>query len=810
MLYADIIIKQKSAKADKPYTYCVPEDLMETAQEGKRVLVPFGKYSKPEIGVIVSLSNTIEQPFKLKNIIDILDKEPLINKNLLELANWMKAEYLCSFSEAIQTVLPPGDFREVKSYITFARELIPEIELDSNQKKILSLLKAAGTICLEDVKATIGSKGLFKALQDLEDRKIIEIKFDVSKSAFGRRHRVVYRIEGYKEGALIIGSRADKQRIIWEELKNIDEIPLNILLQTVNTSLSVVKALESKGLITIIDKTIIETPIGRVIEKYSKIELNNDQEMIFDKITENSGGRFLIHGITGSGKTEIYLQLVEDMLNKGKDSIILVPEISLTPQTIDRFAGRFGDNVAILHSSLSQSERFDQWKRIKSGEYKIVVGARSAIFAPFQNLGLIVIDEEHENTYKSSVNPKYNTFEVASKRCSLEGCTLVLGTATPSVESYYLTKTGELSLLKLTQRATPMQLPEIQVIDMRDELALGNRTMLSRVLYEEITLSLEAKKQTIIFLNRRGYSGSVVCRSCGYVAKCRNCEVSMTHHKSTNRLRCHYCGNTKEVPMICPVCGSTYIKGFGVGTEKVEEALVKLFPNANIVRMDSDVVRNKGDYDRILASMKNGEIDILIGTQMISKGLDFPNVTLVGIIAADITLNLPDFRSPERSFQLVTQVAGRAGRGEIGGKVILQTYNPNHYSINYAKDADYLGFYDEEIKIRQLLKYPPFINLAVITVFGSNKYDVEKAVNSGYRLLIEILKGIDNLEITAPHPAPIERINNRYRYHIVLKFGYNIQIEIKNALNRVFNLDEGRIKKEDIKVSIDIDPSSIL
>jgi len=546
------------------------------------------------------------------------------------------------------------------------------------------------------------------------------------------------------------------------------------------------------------------------IARYSKIELNSSQRRVYSSIESHPGEAFLIHGITGSGKTEIYLQLVEEMLSKGKDSIILVPEIALTPQTIDRFAGRFGNRVAILHSGLTQTERFDQWRRIKSGEYKIVVGARSAIFAPFNDLGLIVIDEEHENTYKSSINPKYSTYEVARKRCSMSGSTLVLGTATPSVETYYRALKGDLKLLEINTRATPMQLPEIQVVDMRKELSEGNRSIISRLLYEEMKTALGDGRQVIIFLNRRGYSGSIVCRSCGYVSKCDSCEVSMTYHKSNSRLRCHYCGSTKPTPILCPICGSSYIRGFGVGTEKVEEMLNKIFPGKVIVRMDSDAVRNKVDYERILTSMKQGEIDILIGTQMISKGLDFPNVTVVGIIAADITLNLPDFRSPERTFQLTTQVAGRAGRGEWVGKVILQTYNPEHYSIQFSRNCDYKGFYDEEIKLRKALKYPPFLRMGVITVFGKDNNRVKFAVEKWHLLLNGVIGDNNEVEILGPHPAPLEKINGNHRYQIVLKFGYNIQKQVADALDRVFIEDKERIRQNDIKVSIDLDPVSIL
>lgn len=809
MSYAEIIVNQKSAKADKPYTYRIPEELAEIIEPGKRVVIPFGRFNKLEIGMVVSIEDSSSGDFKYKNILDVLDKNPLVDTNMIQLAYWMKKEYMCSFSEAIQTVLPPGDFREIKTYIKTSK-LIDTGELSKLQRQILENISDGKAVIIDELKEKLDTVGLMTAIQDLEEKQLIELSFDIAQLGKGRTQKFVKPIMQYNEGLGIIGPRAPKQQLLWNEIWGSFEIPVSDLLQKCNTSLSVLKILEARSMVELIEKSIQESPIGIDIARYSKIELNSSQRRVYSSIESHPGEAFLIHGITGSGKTEIYLQLVEEMLSKGKDSIILVPEIALTPQTIDRFAGRFGNRVAILHSGLTQTERFDQWRRIKSGEYKIVVGARSAIFAPFNDLGLIVIDEEHENTYKSSISPKYSTYEVARKRCSMSGSTLVLGTATPSVETYYRALKGDLKLLEINTRATPMQLPEIQVVDMRKELSEGNRSIISRLLYKEMKTALGDGRQVIIFLNRRGYSGSIVCRSCGYVSKCDSCEVSMTYHKSNSRLRCHYCGSTKPTPILCPICGSSYIRGFGVGTEKVEEMLNKIFPGKVIVRMDSDAVRNKVDYERILTSMKQGEIDILIGTQMISKGLDFPNVTVVGIIAADITLNLPDFRSPERTFQLTTQVAGRAGRGEWVGKVILQTYNPEHYSIQFSRNSDYKGFYDEEIKLRKALKYPPFLRMGVITVFGKDNNRVKFAVEKWHLLLNGVIGDNNEVVILGPHPAPLEKINGNHRYQIVLKFGYNIQKQVADALDRVFIEDKERIRQNDIKVSIDLDPVSIL
>ncbi len=502
------------------------------------------------------------------------------------------------------------------------------------------------------------------------------------------------------------------------------------------------------------------------------------------------------------------------MIKRGKQSIILVPEISLTPQTIDRFVGRFGDLVAVLHSRLSYGERFDEWRKIKNGEVKIVVGARSAVFAPFEDLGLIVIDEEHETTYKSSQNPKYDTIEVASKRVEIENGILVLGSATPSLLSYHKALNGEIQLLELDERINNYNLPAVNVVDMREELKVGNKSMYSRELYNSIDDNLKNKKQTILFLNRRGFSTFVSCRECGYVVKCDSCDISMTYHRNIDKVRCHYCGLAIGPPKICPVCRSKYIRYFGVGTEQVEEYTKNAFPNARVARMDFDTTSKKGSYEDILGTMKNGEIDILIGTQMISKGLDFKNVTLVGVIAADTALNLPDFRAPERTFQLITQVAGRAGRGQDEGKVIVQTYDPDHYSISLSQKHDFKGFYDNEIKLRKEFMYPPYCDMINILIYGESSKMISTITKEIYSLIWEEIDFIDEdrkrYYIIGPHPAPLEKIKNNYRWNIIIKSDKEHMSSFKNTLKRVLIDNEYNLNIKDIKISIDINPNSIL
>ena len=487
----------------------------------------------------------------------------------------------------------------------------------------------------------------------------------------------------------------------------------------------------------------------RVYNKDSAKTLTIEQENIIREYINSDDKMFLLKGVTGSGKTEVYMKLVERVLLEGKSAIILVPEIALTPQMIERFKGRFGVNVALFHSKLSDGERFDEWFRVKEGKAKVIVGARSAIFLPAKNLGLIIIDEEHENTYKSEQNPKYQTKEVAEYLSELKGCKVILGSATPSIETYYRALTGEMKLLELNSRVDNKPMPPMKVIDMRNELKGGNKSLFSRELFIAIQERLKRKEQIILFLNRRGFSTFVSCRSCGYVFKCDECDISMTYHKN-GLLICHYCGKTKREPRECPKCHSKYVKFFGAGTQRVEEEVKKYFNNAGILRMDVDTTRDKHSYERIYNTFKNGEADILIGTQMVSKGLDFKNVTLVGILAADMSINIPDYRAAERTFQIITQVAGRAGRGDKQGEVLIQTYTPQHYSLQYAVNYDYEGFYEKEFTVRAMMKYPPFGKLLLIN--GTSKKE-ELLKNFMHKITMMIKPLVENcldIEILGP------------------------------------------------------------
>ncbi|MCU9812830.1 primosomal protein N' [Paraclostridium sp. AKS81] len=547
------------------------------------------------------------------------------------------------------------------------------------------------------------------------------------------------------------------------------------------------------------------------------MNLNEEQlntvNIIKSEMFEENKKPYMIHGVTGSGKTEVYMEIIEYSLSQGLDSVVLVPEISLTPQTISRFKNKFGDIVGVFHSQLSEGEKHDVYKQIKEGKIRILIGARSALFAPFTSLGVIIIDEFHEGAYKSEKNPKFNSIDVAKYIASKRDVSLVLGSATPSVEEYFNALNGEYKLLEINQRANKKPMPKIEVVDMKEELMVGNKSIFSNKLKVEIQSALNCGNQVILFLNRRGFSNFVSCRKCGYVFTCENCDISLTYHKKNNTGKCHYCGYEKEIPKECPECKSKYIKPFGIGTQKIEEEIKLIFPNINVLRLDKDTTSRKGEFENILNDFKNKKADVLIGTQMLSKGLDFENVTLVGILSADMILKFPDFRSSETTFQLITQVAGRAGRSEKEGKVILQTYDTDHYAIRHAIKYDFKGFYEDEIKIRKAFEYAPFNNMISVVISGKDNAKVEKNARKMYDSLVYLLRerGISNLEfILGPNPCSISKINQNFRWQILFKDD-DIEINLlKGIIKYICITKRDIVFDKDTNISIDINPYSVL
>lgn len=602
-----------------------------------------------------------------------------------------------------------------------------------------------------------------------------------------------------------ISSRAKQQRACVEYLKDNSDVKKAYLTKTFGNS--AVNSLINCGYIEVYSVEKLRTPEVLSTSKKSRPTLNPDQQKAVDEITKGTG-TFLLHGVTGSGKTEVYMHCIEDALSKNKTAIMLVPEISLTPQVFLQFKERFGDKVAILHSGLSQGERFDEWRRLRNGEATVAVGARSAIFAPLENLGVIIIDEEHDGSYVSEGNPRYDTVEIAQFRAGYNSCPLVLGSATPSVESYYKAEKGEYKLLELPHRINNLLLPEMEVVDMSRELRAGNRDVFSTSLKDALRKTIAAKEQAIIFLNRRGFASFVMCKDCGFILKCKDCDVSLTYHKEDNQLKCHYCGKRYEMIDRCPICHGTNIRQGRIGTERVVEEVRKVLPEARVLRMDNDTTSEKGAHQRILSAFSKGEADVLVGTQMIAKGHDFQNVTLVGILDADFSLYLSDYRSNERTFQLITQVAGRAGRAGKSGKVIIQTYTPRHYVFRYAASYDYKNFYLKEKNTREVTKFPPFTNIVRILITSTSDrkaMDAAKNINEKMKVLLEEFK--PDFIYYKGSKAPVTRIQNRYRYQLLMRIKPQ---NFETVKQRIFEITDAYRGKDGLWVFVEINPQSLV
>ena len=683
--------------------------------------------------------------YKVKQIKG-LQKEQ-IKSEYISLAKWMSYRYFCNIAECLKLMLPPG--RTTK-----------DITKRVNEKTVN---------CFEINKS--------------ED----EIREALDKNLI----------------------RSEKQKNVLEYLLNNGKSTMSDIQLFNDASLAVVNSLVKKGFVRKEIEKVSRNPfVHKIGVKSVDLELTNEQQLAYNSI--KNSGEYLLYGITGSGKTEIYLQLIQKMIKQGKSSIMLVPEISLTPQTIDRFIARFGEEeIAVLHSKLSTGERFDEWNKIKDGKAKIIIGARSAIFAPAQNLGLIVIDEEHDESYQSEASPRYDSIEVAEYLCNKFNIPLVLGSATPSMREFYKAKMGKINLLTLSQRANNSTLPKVEIVDLRDELANGNKTMISCKLQEEIKKNIETKKQTILYFNRRGFSSFLMCQDCGHTFKCDRCDITLTYHKVENKLKCHYCGEEYQIPRECPQCGSKNIKYIGAGTQKLEEQIKEMFPMASTIRMDIDTVSKKNSHEIILDKFRQENINILIGTQMVVKGHHFPNVTLVGAIFADTSLNIGDFRANERTFQTLTQVAGRAGRGNDEGRVIIQTFNPENYAIQYSKTQNYDLFYSTEIGIRKQLKYPPFCDIIAIALTGNNEKNlVTFSKNIHMYLRDRVIKEKFGVLLYSPVQCPIYKIKDKYRMRILIKCLYDDRMH--KLLNDMLEKFEKESKKFGSKVIIQVNPNNML
>lgn len=781
--------------SDRTFTYSCQEDI--SSLPGQRVLVNFNY--RLQTGIIIALP---EKPVcdigKVKDIIEIIDDEPLISNESLSFAKWISEYYFCPLGLVLKAMLPSGI-----NVNTFQKIILKgEDNLKIPENKIISYLKKhdnkASLTELKDENFPL----LFKELIELEEKGIIEIERRYTRKIQKKTVNFIRIISKPEEGEL-----TPKQKELFNNLE-LHKTPISMADIAKQFSYNLIKRLEDKGLIEVYKKEIHPDIFSEIIYRDPELlELSEEQHNVLDEIEtqmeRNTFKTFLLHGVTASGKTEVYIRSMRKALKDGKTAILLIPEISLTPQTVERFYSHFGEIIAVLHSKLNDRERMHYWNLLRKGKKKIVIGPRSALFAPLSNLGIIIVDEEHENTYKQQERlPLYNARDMAVLRGKLNNAVVILGSATPVLESYYNTQNKKYSLLAMSRRVKEQIHPKLKIVDMRKE---EDRTqILSKLLREKIEDRLKKKEQILLFQNRRGFASYVQCAKCGHVLQCKDCNISLTYHSHNKKVICHYCGRERLLPRKCPECNG-YIFHFGSpGTEKIEHNLEFLFPTARIARMDTDTTSRKHSYRDIFEQFRNGYIDILLGTQMIIKGLDFPNITLVGIISADVNLNLPDFRASERNFQHIVQVAGRAGRSEKEGEVIVQTFNPGHYSIQYAQQNDFDGFIEHEFSLRNELHYPPFYKLAriIFSLNNENRLRIEmeqlnqKLMKYPYR---------KHLHLLGPTPAPLTKIRKQFRYHIVIKS--QDQQHIKHFWN--WFKDNVRIPRY-IKIHIDIDPISLL
>ncbi|MBB5172132.1 primosomal protein N' [Texcoconibacillus texcoconensis] len=802
-MIANVIVDVPAQQIDRTFDYEIPPRFEQVVQPGVRVAVPFGP--RKVQGFVVSLSET-SQFDRLKPISDVFDIKPVLTSELLELGDWLSVTTLCFKVTALQAMLPAA----LRAKYEKTLSLSDSIDKETLSPEVRQLFSRQNVVRWDELQKSAHEQLLKDIQRHIKNHQIV-VNEHVGSKATMKKVRVVEKAvsdETLKETLENWGNTAKKQREVLEYVFHYSEvIVVSELVRICETSSSVVKALVDKGLL---HEKVVEQkrdPFeGRSFGQTEPMALTSEQQQVMTSILRDvqkeTHRTFLLRGVTGSGKTEVYLQAIEAVLQKGKEAIVLVPEISLTPQMVTRFKERFGSDVAVLHSGLSQGEKFDEWRKIRDQEVNVAVGARSAIFAPFTRLGMVIIDEEHETSYKQEEMPRYHARDVAIARGKYHKCPVVLGSATPSLESYARAQKGVYESLEMAERVNNIAMPSVHIVDMREELRSGNRSMFSNDLIEGMKTRIERGEQTVLFLNRRGYSTFVMCRDCGHVVQCPHCDISLTYHRSTGSLDCHYCGYRERVPNTCPSCESEAIRFFGSGTQKVEEALNDVLPEARVIRMDVDTTKRKGAHEKLLNAFGRGDGDILLGTQMIAKGLDFPNVTLVGILAADTMLHLPDFRATERTFQLLTQVSGRAGRHEKEGEVVVQTYDPEHYSIQLMQNHDFVSFFQREMLTRKRGQYPPYMFLTVITVSDTELMKVAQTTDRIAQFLKERLQ--EPSVVLGPVASPIPRINDRYRHQCVIK--YKHEPKLTSFLQDILSMYQTEMTRTDLTITIDQNP----
>ncbi|AMB98977.1 primosomal protein N' [Aerococcus urinaehominis] len=800
-MIAQVIVDVATMQTNQSYDYLVPEDYQDLIQVGMRVQVPFGV--RTLLAYVVGLSDQTDFAGDLKSIMGLLDEQPVLNTELLELGQQMAQDLFCFQVDVYQAMLPSllkADYHKV--FVMTER-----LAYQDQQKYFANQLEIDWDLAEE--------RGYLKDLLSLRKAGLVNLDYRLKDRKQVKKEEWVQALLDYEELAEArssLSKNAHKQIALVELLMAHEgqRLAVKALRQKYQIQRPTIKALAEKGWLEILELTVNRDPYQDQDFSPSQARpLQDQQARAFSQVSQAMADQadqvFLLQGVTGSGKTEVYLQLIQQALDQGETAMLLVPEIALTPQMVNQLKGRFGQAVAVMHSQLSQGEQFDEWRKLRAGQAKIVVGARSSVFAPLDKLGIIIIDEEHETTYKQNDNPRYHAREVAKWRGHYHHCPVLLGSATPSLESRARAQNKVYHLLEMPDRANHQALPQVELVDMREEFKHKNYYQFSRRLRDEIIARVDRGDQVALMLNRRGFANYMMCRDCGYVFQCPNCDVSLTYHYHGQHLKCHYCGHEENKPQRCPNCQATHIRSFGSGTEKVEEEIKELFPNYRVVRMDNDTTRKKGSHQRLLDQVASGQADILLGTQMIAKGLDFPNITLVGVINADTSLYLPDFRASERTFQLLTQVAGRAGRGDKAGQVLIQTFNPDHYAIQLAQDHDYTSFYQREMAFRKINHYSPYYYSTRLTVSHFDEREALKAIN----LISQMLTKNQNPEtiILGPSQSAISRVKNRYYFQII--YQYRQPDQARDQLASLRDLAQEWAKKQ-IYLAIDVEPLSFM
>lgn len=809
-MFVSVVLHNSTREYDRFYDYKVPESLEKFIVPGIRVLVPFGNSIRLREAIVMEVKNASSFE-SVKEISQVIDEKPVLTRELLELSMYMKKRYICTYDLALRCMLPTGFDLLHKNEILLIMDNYKATEAEAD---IINALSENGGKMYADELQKIVKSPVIKALKGLEDKKVIKINSGFQLKARAKTVKTVYPAIDSDEFQELLSNnelRNLNYKRVMEMLFDEGDITVNEL-NMLGFSTAILKNMQKKGLISVIDEPFDRNPQDEILApETTNPEPTQDQKAALSTIYQYlESGRFheiLLHGVTGSGKTEVYLTSISQVLQMGKTAIMLVPEIGLTPQTVRLFKGRFGDCIAVIHSRLSIGERFDQWNRIKNGEIKVVIGARSAVFAPLSNIGIIIIDEEHESSYKSDRTPKYDVRTIAAARCRYHQSLVIYGSATPSVENYLRAVSGKITLVEMIHRANQGPLPDVITVDMRNEINSGVRNELSNTLINELRKNKEAGEKSILFINRRGHSNFILCKKCGFIAICPYCSVSLTWHQSDKRLVCHYCNYATIKPDTCPKCNSSEFFPFGTGTQKVEETISQTEPGFSVIRMDFDTTTGKHGHQKILDTFREGNIDVLVGTQMIAKGHDFPDVTLVGIISADSLLGSGDYRASERTFQLITQSAGRAGRASKHGRVVLQTYNLDEFSIQAAIKQDYKSFFNQEIMLRKELKLPPFYQLGYIQVSGKNNNQTREVIRRIHSDIISRLTGNSGVLVSEPAPSPIMKIKNRYRWRIILK--HTSVKTIGSILEWVCDSyrNDG---KSGWSVSVDINPSNML